>query len=81
MRRYNLDGIAGLVAQHVCRRTGGLMGLYHAEQGGIDSDPDVPWAAVCETHGSLVLSTTQRLARATMSYPDWCDECAPLLED
>lgn len=76
MKRYSAHGLAGCVEQHVCRRTGGLMGLYAAAQAGIEDDPETPWAAVCENHGSVLVTRTQRLARSAMSYPEWCEECS-----
>ena len=78
-RRYALNGCAGLVEQRKNRKTGTLVGLYHAEQAGLDSDPEYPWATVCEEHGNLVVHPTLTFARAALSYPDWCEDCQPAL--
>ena len=76
-RTYNLNGYAGLVERRRNRRTGTLVGLYHAHQAGIDADPETPWVTVCEDHGSTISHQTLALARSGMVAPDdWCDECA-----
>jgi hypothetical protein len=76
MKSHNAEGVAGLVERRVCRRTGRPMGLYMAAEAGIEDDPQAPWAAVCEDHGAVLLTETQRLARSAMSYPEWCEECS-----
>lgn len=80
MRRHNLGGVAGLVLRTICRATGRPMGLYAADQAGIEDDPQTPWAAVCEHHGSILVTETQRSARSAMAYPDWCEDCQPDLD-
>lgn len=80
MKYHRTHGIEGLVLRVRCRATGLEMGLYHSYQSGFESDPETPWSAVCETHGSIVCTRTQRQARTAMSYPDWCEDCQGLLE-
>jgi hypothetical protein len=73
MKRYSLLGIAGLVARSNNRSTGLPMSLYAAEQAELDSED--PWMVVCETHGTMVSASTQAMAKESMAYPTWCEEC------
>jgi len=76
-KTYNLNGYAGLVERRRNRRTGTLVGLYHAHQAGIDADPETPWSTVCEDHSSMIGHRTLALARSGMVAPDdWCAACA-----
>lgn len=52
-RQYDFNGLAGCVEQRKSRETGLLVGLYHAEQAGMDPAAGA-WATVCEAHGHLV---------------------------
>lgn len=78
-KRYNLHGWAGLVAQHRNRASGTLIGIYHAAQAGLDDDPALPWATVCEEHSTLVLHPTLRLARYHAAVPMWCEYCQAVI--
>lgn len=76
MRYYAFNGLAGCVTQRKCRETGTLVGLYHSDQSGMESDPELPWTTVCEKHNTLVSHTTLALAKMTLSHPTaFCDEC------
>lgn len=75
MKRYHLDGIAGLVERKRNRSTGLTMELYAADQTDIDVNGD-RWAVVCETHGSIVGAPNLTLARQSMAYPMWCEACS-----
>ncbi len=67
---------AGIVAYRKARSTGTRVGLYHAEEAGLDSDPDMPWVTVCEDHSSMITHGTRRLAEQALSHPeDWCEPC------
>lgn len=68
-RSYNSRGVAGLVTRV------GDMSIYVAAQAGIDADPETPWVAVCEKHGSMMPCATRKQARATIEEPEWCEEC------
>lgn len=75
-RVYNIEGKAGCVLQKKARQTGTLVGVYNAEQAGIDSEPTDPWASVCETHGTFVCHSSLQLAKAHSADPKgWCDHC------
>lgn len=65
----------GLVKQWRARDTHHLVGLYHSEQSGIESDPELPWSTVCEAHHTLVSHSTMAAARACRSGSEFCDEC------
>ena len=67
---------AGLVAFRKARSTGTHVGLYQAQEAGIERDPEYPWATVCEEHGGLMLHPTRTLAEGWLSHPeDWCPVC------
>jgi len=75
MKRYHLDGIAGLVERKNNRSTGLPMELFAADQTDIDVGGD-RWAVVCAEHGSIVGAPNLALARQSMAYPMWCEECS-----
>ena len=73
---YSHNGLAGCVQQRIAQQTKSLVGVYHAEQAGMESDPSIPWATVCEKHGNLVCHPTLRLARYHAVDPKgWCEDC------
>lgn len=59
-------------------RTGkdrGWVVIYEAKDQGIDVG-GMRYAIVCETHATLMGSTSMPLARASMKNPgDWCEDC------
>ena len=72
---YCHSALAGCVDQRVSRQTGLKVGLYHAEQAGLDAGPG-PWVTVCEEHGCIVSHATLQLARAHAADPlGWCEAC------
>lgn len=74
--QYEFNGLAGCVIQRKSRATGRLVGLYQSHQAGMESDPALPWATVCETHGVLVCHSTLILAGSHLSDPQgWCEQC------
>ncbi len=75
-KKYSFNGLAGCVVQRVAQQTGTRVGVYHAEQAGMDTDPKLPWASVCEVHHALVLHPGVALAILHASDPQgWCEEC------
>lgn len=75
-KEYNFKGLAGCVGQAKSRVTGTLVGLYHADQAGLEDDPSTPWATVCEEHHSIVCHPTLATAKEHASDPTgWCDAC------
>jgi hypothetical protein len=68
LKLYHSRGIAGLVARIKHPDTGAELSVYAAEQAGIDADE--PWAAVCETHGSILSCSTRAIARERLDYPE-----------
>ncbi len=76
MRAYDFNGLTGCVVQRRSRRTGTLVGLYVAKQAGIDTEPALPWATVCEDHSAIVCHPSLKLARESLPEPaGWCEEC------
>ena len=66
----------GCVAYRRARSTGTYVGLYYADEAGIESDPNWKWATVCEEHCSLMAHRTRALAVGWLSHPEeWCEEC------
>lgn len=75
MTLHAFDGLLGCVVRRRSRRTGHLVGLYHAEQAGMDPASGA-WATVCEDHGSICNHTTLALARSHLGDPTgWCEAC------
>lgn len=75
-KEYGFEGFAGCVTQSRSRVTGTLVGLYHSEQAGIESDPATPWAVVCEKHATCVCVETLSVGYATLPNPcNFCDQC------
>lgn len=70
-----LFGLAGAVERRRSRASGTTITLYDALEAGLESDPETPWATVCEEHGSIVCHGTRSAARASMALPDWCEDC------
>ncbi len=60
-----------------CRVTGTLIGLYKDD---FEADPELPWTTVCEEHNTLVSHPSKALALAAMSFPEWCEECQPIID-
>lgn len=57
-------------------RKGIRVGLYRSLEGGMESDPSVPYTTACETHSTLVCHETRRSAEQALSHPEsWCDQC------
>ncbi len=76
-KEYSFNGLAGCVVQRKARQTKLLVGLYQAEQAGMESDSETPWATVCETHGSIVCHPTFQIAQSHLSDPvGWCEVCS-----
>lgn len=74
-KEYEFNGLAGCVVQRKSQRTGHLVGLYNAEQAGMDPDSG-PWATVCEKHSIICNHSTLKLARDHLGDPTmWCEEC------
>lgn len=75
---YEFNELAGCVVQRKSQRTGQLVGLYDAEQAGMDPAGGA-WLTVCEPHGSLCNHRTLALARHHLADPTmWCDTCRAL---
>ncbi len=75
-KQYYFHDYAGCVSRHQSRITKTVVGIYHSEQSGYESDPEIPWVTLCEDHGFLVGHPTLALARQWAPDPTgWCDEC------
>lgn len=67
---------AGLLLLRKSRKTGTDVGLYCADEAGMESDPATPYVTVCEEHHTLVGHATRESARNCMSDPTlWCEPC------
>lgn len=75
-KQYSFNGLAGCVLQQRVHETDTLIGLYHAKQAGIDSDPGWPWATVCEDHSQFATHSTLAFAKTWARTPlEWCEVC------
>lgn len=75
MQQYAFNGLAGCVTQRTSRETGGLVGLYNAQQAAFCGEGG-PWVTVCEKHSTLANHPTLSLARKHLTNPlGWCEEC------
>lgn len=76
VKTYKLDGISGFVSKSVARSTGVTVSLFHGDQSGLETDPEIPWMTVCEQHASCMGHKALRDARAWMAHPQvWCEGC------
>ena len=70
---YNQD--AGYIASKRSGLNRGWVVIYNASEAGLD-DADGKYAVVCQTHGSIVNTTSLLKARSAMKCPDsFCDGC------
>lgn len=74
-KEYNFNGFAGCVIQQKSRVTQTLVGLYHSEQSGMESDPELLWSTVCEVHHTLVSHGSMHQAKLSMDSTEWCEFC------
>ena len=73
---YNFNGNEGCVTQRKARQTKTLVGVYHSYQSGFETDPETPWATVCEAHGSIVCHSSLKAALSWAPDPQsWCQLC------
>lgn len=80
-RQYGYDGLAGCVSRHRSRQTGTLIGIYNAEQAGLDSEGDANWYTLCEDHGESIAHRTLHLAKDFSAVPaEWCEACGDMVE-
>lgn len=71
-----LDGYVGLIEQRRSRDTGTTIGLYASVEGGIDTDPLIPFSLVCEDHSRTIGCESYTAARSQMSGSfGWCGVC------
>lgn len=76
MKIYGYNDLAGCVQQRRARSTGTMVGVYHGDQSGIESDPTDPWVTVCEAHHNLMCHPTLALAKLHAAEPRaWCEDC------
>lgn len=76
MKQYCFNDLLGCVVQRHARQNGKLIGVYHGEQSGMESDPDFPWVTVCEEHSTIATHPTLSLALSHASDPQgWCEQC------
>ena len=66
----------GLLQLRHARDNGMLVGVYDALAAGIEDDPELRWATVCEHHGAVVCHPTRGLALRHAADPrGWCEPC------
>lgn len=70
---------AGAVA---CRRnpmTDAILTVYDSKAAGLAYERESRWTTSCETHGTMVPSSSRKLAVESMKVPEWCGECQAIL--
>ena len=75
---------AGYIAEKIYTPTGSHIVIYEAAQQGIDAglnlkDEPNRYATVCSLHGTVVGSASLPLARASMKFPDFCNDCMSIV--
>jgi hypothetical protein len=76
-----LPDYAGIRQYNRSRATGTMVGVYHAEEAGLDPY-DGPWAVICEDHGAIINVATLAAAKHHAPAPHgWCDECREAAEE
>lgn len=70
---YNED--AGYIASLRSGHNKGWVVIYNAKEQGLD-DADGKYAVVCQTHKTIVNTTSLPKAREIMKCPDFCEKCA-----
>lgn len=69
------DRRAGCLILRRSRSSGTVVGLYRADEAGLDADAG-PFATVCEDHGGIVNHRTRSIAESHLSHPiEWCPRC------
>lgn len=76
---YELNGEKGLVHRSKNQRSGSMIGIYIAEQAGLDASSG-PWAARCETHGAQANYDSRRTVFRGAAIPTWCESCQQIME-
>lgn len=64
----------GYIASLRSGKNKGWVVIYNAKEAGLD-DSDGKYAVVCETHSTIVNTTSLPKARQAMKYPDFCEGC------
>ncbi len=73
---YAFNCFRGCYEQKKCMATGGLVGIYDAEQAGMDATLG-PWIVQCEAHQTTVNCGSLALAKSNATNPTlWCRHCA-----
>jgi hypothetical protein len=72
---HNIE--CGYIAERKNPFTDGKVVIYVAAQQGIDVAPD-RYIVVCDTHATIVGTSSIPKARKFMKYPEFCEECMKL---
>ncbi|MHA2069211.1 MAG: hypothetical protein ACXABY_33035 [Candidatus Thorarchaeota archaeon] len=65
-----------------CQATKLQVTVGTAEEMGLDpADGDCKWYLICEEHSTICGFANKALAVRHSSWPEWCEECQPLLEE
>jgi len=73
---FTVNRARGVITHRQNRVTGQTIGLYDAQEAGMDVSKG-PWATVCEEHGIFKYHTTKsRAVEAMSSVQAWCSVCS-----
>ena len=71
---------AGARRVRTARSSGALVASLNAAEAGL-STTDLPWVALCVTHGATLDTATRRDAAAALSAPEaFCDACRTIVD-
>jgi hypothetical protein len=74
--RTEMADRVGCLALRRNRESGTVVGLYLANEAGIESDPRLRYATVCETHDTVVCHERKTDAAYWLRHPKtWCEFC------
>lgn len=76
---------AGFIAASRSAKNKGWVVIYDAAAQGIDVGENLRgkpkrYAVVCEKHHAILGESNLSLARKSMRYPEFCDDCRPFLK-
>ena len=76
-KRKPYNNYAGYIASRRNLLNNGWVVIYEAALQGLDIDSG-RYAVVCETHNTILQTTSLPKARPLLKYPDFCESCASL---
>lgn len=73
-KRKPYNHLAGYVASRHNLINNGWVVIYKAKEAGLDPSGG-PWVTSCELHNVVCNTTSLKLARPFLKFPEFCEEC------